>query len=229
MTNARKTALHGLALSMVLALALAACGSSSKTSTPSTSVGPAKAGGTITVAAKQEITNFNGNTSVDNSLWGAMISRLVWPEYYYQTPDFKLELGPIADGPATVIKQNPFTVRWKIKADAVWSDGVPVSSDDLYYYWQSCNGQVDKGEPVDPKDPTATGVDCVSTTGYDNVSKFIKVDEKTAEAVFKSPIAEYQSMFSNPMPPAHIARAKGKDTWPKPSSAPRSCPRLRSS
>ncbi len=211
----RRSSLRLIAVGSVLVLALSACGGGSSKTTASGDTNPTKPGGGITVAAEQEISNFNQNTSKDNIFWGAMIARLIWPQFYFQTPDFKLEPGFMADGPATVVKEKPFTVRWKINPNAVWSDGVPVSSDDLAYYWESCNGKVDPGEPVDPDDPTATGVDCVATDGYDQITKFTKVDQKTAEAVFKGPIAEYAALFSNPMPPAHIARAKGKDAWAK--------------
>ncbi|MDZ4825023.1 MAG: ABC transporter family substrate-binding protein [Actinomycetota bacterium] len=194
-----------------MALVLAACGGGDDDDDTSSTDETDTQG--ITIAAEQELTNFNQNTSADNLLWGAMIVRLVWPQMYFQTPDFKLEPGFMADGPAEVVTEDPFTVRWKINPDAVWSDGTPVSSDDLEYYWQSCNGAVDEGEPVDPEDPEATAVDCVSTDGYDQVTQFTKVDEKTAEAVFSGPIAEFDSLFSNPIPPAHIARAEGEDAW----------------
>ncbi len=213
----RRSVARIVALGAVLALALSACGGSDKKSgvgdQRSATTVAGKKGGAITIAAEQEISNWNTNTSADNCQWCTEVARLVYPQMYVQTPQITYVPGLIADGPATIVKQSPFTVRWKIKQDAVWSDGVPVSSDDLEYYYLSCNDKVDPGEPVDPEDPTATGRDCVDTTGYDQITKFTKVDQKTAEAVFSGPIAEYPSLFSNPMPPAHIAKTKGKDAW----------------
>jgi peptide/nickel transport system substrate-binding protein len=213
----KSTSLRITAVVAVLALALGACGSDDDgggTTSNTDEVTDVPKGGTITVGAEQELTNFNQNTAADNVFWGAMIVRLIWPQMYYQTPDLKMAPGLIADGPAEVVKEDPFTVRWKIKQEAVWDDGTPVGYDDLFYYWQ-CNGVVDEGEPVDKDDPEVTARDCVSTDGYDQVTKFTKIDDKTAEAEFEKPIAEFEQMFSNPIPPAHIARAKGKDSWEK--------------
>jgi len=213
-SRTRKSPLAIGALVAAIAIVLASCGGSSKSGSGGTAaIQPTKEGGAITVGAEEELSSFNTNTSADNSLWGAMISRLIWPQYYYQTPDFKLATGFIAAAPAQVINQKPFTVKWTINPKAVWSDGVPVTSDDLYYFWQSCNNKVDPGEPVNKDGSTA--VDCVSPDGYDKITKFTKVDAKTAEAVFSEPVAEYQTLFSTPMPPAHIARAKGQDAWAK--------------
>jgi peptide/nickel transport system substrate-binding protein len=212
----RRATTRVLGVVVALTLVLAACGGDDKGTTPGgDQTTDVQRGGAITVAAEQELTNFNQNTSADNLFWGALIVRLIWPQMYFQTPDFKLEPGFIADGRAEVVSEDPFTVRWKIRSDAVWSDGVPVTSDDLEYYWESCNGTIDEGEPVDPEDSTATGVDCVSTDGYDKITKFTTPDAQTAEAEFSTPIAEYEALFSYPMPPAHIARAKGKDAWAK--------------
>jgi peptide/nickel transport system substrate-binding protein len=197
------------------AVALAACGSDDgKSSSPGTGTVVAKRGGTITVAAEEELKNFNQNTSADNSLWGAVITRLVWPQMYVVTPDLKMVPGAIADGPAQVVSQEPFTVRWKIKPAAVWSDGTPVTSDDLEYTYLACNDKVDPGEPTVEEDgETYTGVDCGATTGFDMITKFTKVDAKTAEAEFDSPIGEYESLFSRSLPPAHVARTKGENAW----------------
>ena len=222
MKSSRSKYVRFIALFAVLALALSACGSDSDSGDGgSNNSGNAetKQGGDIVIAAEQELTNFNQNTSADNLLWGAMVVRLIWPQMYFQTPDLKLEPGFMADGRAEVLKKDPFTLQWKINKDANWADGTPVSSDDLEYYWESCNGKIDPGEPVTPPaeagDEETTGVDCVSTDGYDQVTKFTKVDEKTVQAEFKGPIAEYESLFSNPMPPAHIAKEFGKDGWAK--------------
>jgi peptide/nickel transport system substrate-binding protein len=209
--NTLRAPLRVLVVGVALMLAVAACGGSDSGTDGTT--GNAKKGGKITIAAEEELSNFNQNTSKDNLLWGTMITRLVWPQMMLQTPDLKLVPGAMADGPPQVIKQKPFTVRWKIKPEAVWSDDVPVTSDDLEYYYRSCNDKVDPGEPVDPEDSEVTGIDCVGTTGYDTITKFTKVDDKTVEAQFGDVIAEYEAFFSSPMPPAHIAKEKGKDAW----------------
>jgi peptide/nickel transport system substrate-binding protein len=190
---------------LAVVVALSAC-TSHHTAAPNRSTVAAVAdGGSITIAAEHELGSFNTNTSVDDSPWANAITRLIWPSFSYQAPDGSVQLGPMAAGPPTVVTRDPFTVEWKIAANATWSDGVPVTSDDLAYYYESCNGRRDPGEPK--------SVDCVSTDGYDQITKFTEIDSKTAEATFSSPVAEYASLFDHPMPPAHIARQRGVDAW----------------
>jgi peptide/nickel transport system substrate-binding protein len=195
------------AIGCALTIGLGACAAHHSGATRPVAAGAIVAGGGITVASEHELTSFNTNTSADDSPWATMITRLIWPQFAYQAPDGSVQPSFIAAGPAVVVSRNPFTVEWKIAPNAVWSDGVPVTSDDLAYYYESCNGRRDHGE--------AAVVDCVSTDGYDRITKFTEVDAKTAEATFASPIAEYASLFTSPMPPAHIARAYGAGAWTK--------------
>jgi glutathione transport system substrate-binding protein len=156
--------------------------------------GEVKDGGTIVFGADQELTGFNINASKNNGLAAAVIIRNVWPAAYTARPDFTLQ-PYVLDGPAKVTATSPFTVEWKIRADANWDDGTPVSADDLEYMFENCNGK--------QKD-----ADCASTTGYDLINKFEKVDSKTVRATFESAFADYEGLFGQFLP-AHIAKARG--------------------
>jgi peptide/nickel transport system substrate-binding protein len=172
----------------------AACGSDHKkdsSASTSTAAGTVKDGGQILFGADQEPPGFNINTSKDNGTSVAVIIRNIWPSAYRVRPDFSLE-PYLLTGPATVTSQNPFTVEWKIKPEANWSDGTPVSTDDFEYYWQHCNG-------------TNKDDDCASTVGYDQITKVEKPDPKTFRAIFKAPFSDYESLFGN-LPPSHIAK-----------------------
>jgi peptide/nickel transport system substrate-binding protein len=173
----------------------AACGSdhkkNSSANSTSTAAGTVKDGGQIVFGADQEPTGFNIGTSKDNGTSVAVVIRNIWPSAYRVRPDFSLE-PYLLDGPATVTSQNPFTVEWKIKAAANWSDGTPVTADDFEYYWQHCNG-TDKDD------------DCASTVGYDQITKIEKPDPKTVRTIFKAPFSDYESLFGN-LPPSHIAK-----------------------
>ena len=182
-----------LASTLVL-LVGAGCGSDHKkgsANSTATAAGTVKDGGQIVFGADQEPPGFNINTSKDNGTSVAVIIRNIWPGAYRVRPDFSLE-PYVLEGPATVTSQSPFTVEWKIKQAANWSDGTPVSSDDFEYYWQHCNG-ADKDD------------DCASTSGYDQITKLEKVDGKTVRATFKAPYSDYESLFGN-LPPSHIAK-----------------------
>lgn len=231
---------HTLVLGLLLTLSMiaVACGSDdNKTSgggSSTSAVGSGenakvKDGGTIAYAAEQEPTGFNNLTSKDNLAELRHIMRHVWPFAYYAKPDFSVVPTATLDGPAKVTSQDPFTVEWKINSKAVWSDGVPISTDDFEWDYLSCNGKVDPGEPTTKNAKSGadeTGLDCASTAGYDKVTKFEKVDEKTFRMTFSEPYVEYEGLFGDPLPPAHIGKTlpdgwnTGFDADPKVSGGP---------
>ena len=70
--------------------------------------------------------------------------------------------------------EDPQTVVYKIKQNAVWSDDTPVSADDFIYLWENCNGKKDN--------------DVASTTGYDQIESVTGSDNgKTVTVVYKNP------------------------------------------
>lgn len=210
----RRKALIGSLLA--LSLVAAACGSSDDSTDGGTATTGAKAtdaevkqGGTIAYAAEQEPTGFNNLTSKDNLAELRHIMRHIWPSAYLTKPDFSVVPTALLDGEAKVTSQSPFTVEWKIADEAVWSDGVPFTSDDFEFNYLSCNGKVDPGEPTAKNEETGadeTAIDCASTSGYDKVTKFEKPDAKTVRLTFDEPYVEYEGLFSDPMPPAHLGK-----------------------
>lgn len=186
-------------------------------------------GGTISFAAEQEPTGFNNLTSKDNLAYLRYIMQNVWPYAYRARPDFSMEPTPLLDGPAEVTSEDPFIIEWKIAEEAVWSDGVPVSADDFEWVYLNCNGKVDPGEPTTKDEETGaevTGIDCASTSGYDQITKAEKPDPKTFRATFAAPYVEYEGLFGDPIPPAHIGKTieggwnTGFDADPKLSAGP---------
>lgn len=159
--------------------------------------GETGSGGDIIFGADQDFSGYNSATSKDNSLAAGQIMRNVWASAYRTRPDFTLEPYLIKEE-ATVVSEKPFTVEWKIRDEAEWSDGTPVTSDDLAYAAEMCNKKNEKA-------------DCASTSGFDLITELTKPDPKTLRAVFSQPYADYKGlMFATPY---HIAkeRAPGGD------------------
>lgn len=208
----RRQALFSVLLSM--SLVAAACGGDDDddgeaTDTTGVETQDVVDGGSISYAADQEPAGWNGLTSKDNSHQLRHIMRHVWPYAYAAQPDFSVVPTPALAGEAEVTSQDPFTVEWKIEERAVWSDDVPVSSDDFEWYYLSCNGKVDAGEPTavdEDSGETISGIDCASTSGLDLVTKFTKTDGKTFSMEFEAPYVEYEGLFGDPMPPAHVGK-----------------------
>lgn len=193
---AKGKAARFLVVLSAIALIAVGCGDDTKTQEGETGQNGSevKDGGTLVFGADQELTGFNINASKNNGLAAAVIIRNIWPAAYRARPDFTLE-PYVLDGAAKVLSTNPFSVEWKIKADANWDDGTPVSADDLEYMFENCNAK--------QKD-----ADCASTTGYDQITNFEKVDPKTVRATFDPPFADYEGLFGQFLP-AHVAKARG--------------------
>ena len=97
---------------------------------------------------------------------------------------------------AELTSEDPQTVVYKIKQNAVWSDGTPVSADDFIYWWENCNG-------------TNKKADCVSTTGYEDIESVTGSDGgKTVTTVYKNKFADWKSLFSQYIVPAHYTKAQ---------------------
>ena len=190
--------------------------------------GEVEQGGTIVYAAEQAPSGFNNLTSKDNQLELRHIMRHLWPYAYRATPDLKMEPMPVLAKEAELISEDPFTVEWTIAEKAIWDDDTPVSSADFELVYLSCNGKIDEGEPTTTSEETGetiTGIDCASTSGYD-AATWETVDDKTFRLVFDDPYYEYEGLFGDPLPPAHIAEEReggwntGFDADPGPSAGP---------
>ncbi|HEV2895324.1 MAG TPA: ABC transporter family substrate-binding protein, partial [Actinomycetota bacterium] len=78
-------------------------------------------GGTLNYAADQEPTGFNNNTSKDNGTSVANVIRNVFPVAFNLTPDFKVEMNKDLLESAEQTSEDPQTIVYKIRQEAVWS------------------------------------------------------------------------------------------------------------
>ncbi|MDE0699091.1 MAG: ABC transporter family substrate-binding protein [Acidimicrobiaceae bacterium] len=188
------------AVLLALVLLAAACGDDDQDDQPVT--GPTDETGIATTAApetsdptsvviglEQELTNFNNLTAGDNLLAGRQVIRAVWPTCTRTLPNSTFE-PYFCESLPTVVNEDPLIVEYKLRADANWSDGTPVSSDDMVFYFENCN---------DPED------DCAGTAGFDSAELEV-VDAKTVRLSWPEgqPFVEYIALFSGPFPPAHL-------------------------
>ncbi len=91
---------------------------------------------------------------------------------------------------AEVTSEEPFTVTYKIRPEAQWTDNAPIAADDYWYLWRQM-----VGEPgvVDP-------------AGYDLITGVQSVEGgKTAVVTFSQPYPAWRELF-NDILPAHIVK-----------------------
>ena len=104
---------------------------------------------------------------------------------FHLTPDFKVVMNEDLLESAEQTREDPQTVVYKIKPNAVWSDGTPVSADDLIYLWKNMNGTIKSN-------------DVSTTTGYDQMKSVKGSDNgKTVTVVFQTPFRDWKSMFAS--------------------------------
>jgi peptide/nickel transport system substrate-binding protein len=182
------------ALLVGLAMVAAACGGGGDEGGESGS-GSAQVtqGGALNYAADQAPTGFNNNTSKDNGTSVANIVINMFPVTHHLTPDFKVVLNEDLLESAEQTSEDPQTVVYKIKPNAVWSDDTPISAKDFIYLWENLNGT--------KKDNDVSG-----TTGYDQIESVEGSDnDKTVTVVFKTPFRDWKSLWAsgNFIVPAH--------------------------
>jgi len=139
---------------------------------------------------------FNPHLLSDLSPVNAAVSALVLPSSFRPVPDpatptgSRWELDPTLLVSAAVTATEPFTVTYKIRPEAAWTDNAPIAADDFWYQWRQ---MVSQPGVVDP-------------AGYDLINGVQSVDGgKTAVVTFTQPYPAWRELFNN-MLPAHIVK-----------------------
>jgi ABC-type transport system substrate-binding protein len=139
---------------------------------------------------------FNSHLLSDQSPVNAAISSLVLPSSFRPVPDpasptgSRWVLDPTLLLSADVTNDNPFTVTYKIRPEAQWTDNAPIAADDYWYLWRQ---MVSNPGVVDP-------------AGYDLITGVQSIEGgKTAVVTFSQPYPAWRELF-NDILPAHIVK-----------------------
>lgn len=139
---------------------------------------------------------FNPHLLSDQSSVNAAISSLVLPSSFRPIADAatptgsRWEMDPTLLISAEVTNEDPFTVTYKIRPEAAWTDNAPIGADDYWYLWRQ---MVSQPGVVDP-------------AGYDLITGVQSVDGgKTAVVTFSQPYPAWRELF-NDILPAHIVK-----------------------
>jgi len=197
MRHQRRRPLRLAVLALAFALVTAACGGGGDSGGNSGTSNAIKDGGTLSYAADQEPTGFNNNTSKDNGTSVLNVVINMFPPVFRLHPDYSVQLNKELMDSAEQTSTDPQTIVYKIKQEAVWSDGTPVSADDFEYLWKNLNGSI-------------KGNDVASTTGYDQIKSVKGSDNgKTVTVVFSEPFTDWKSLFYGLLPAEYMAKVPG--------------------
>jgi len=176
-----------IALLLAFAVIGAACASQTETTPGEEPEGDVQMGGTLVVGAEQEPTEgLNTSLACCSLAWGTWIQNQIFEGAYVNMPDFSYAPNLI-EGEAE-LTEDPFTLTYRIKEEAAWSDGTPVSADDFAFTQEVY---------VNPKNKMA------SRAGYDKITETEIIDEKTVKFTFSEPYAGWKDLF-NPIWPKHV-------------------------
>ena len=139
---------------------------------------------------------FNAHLLSDQSPVNAAISALVLPSSFRPIPDpntptgSRWEMDPTLLESAEVTSEDPFTITYKIRPEAGWTDNAPIGADDYWYLWRQ---MVAEPGVVDP-------------AGYDLITGVQSIDGgKTAVVSFSKPYPAWRELF-NDLLPSHIVK-----------------------
>nr|WP_096867576.1 ABC transporter family substrate-binding protein [Mycolicibacter icosiumassiliensis] len=166
------------------------------TETPKSSAPPPQRISQIIMGIDSIGAGFNPHLRSDLSAVTAAISALVLPSAFRPIPDSstptgsRWEMDPTLLVSAKVTDEAPFTVTYRIRPEASWTDNAPIAADDFWYLWQQ---MVTQPGVVDP-------------AGYDLITGVHSVEGgKQVVVTFAKPYPAWRELFSNILP-AHIVK-----------------------
>jgi peptide/nickel transport system substrate-binding protein len=167
---------------------------------------PAATGGTITVAEVNELTAFTSSTSSTNLDMNGKVIGYTRSGFFYL--DDKLNIVPDKSfGTVEKTSDDPLTVKYTLAKTATWSDGTPVTADDLLLAWAIQSGYFNDST-LDADGKVTSGTTYFDyagdTSGLGLADRPVVGDDNTSITLtYSEPYADWQLV--NPIDaPAHV-------------------------
>ncbi|MGH4014388.1 MAG: ABC transporter family substrate-binding protein [Pseudonocardiaceae bacterium] len=144
----------------------------------------------VVVGVDRLVGGFNPHTLADLTPVSTALAGLLLPSAFHQTPDRQWVLDDTLLTSAEVTDTQPFTVTYRIRHNAQWSDTTPIAAEDFGYLAEQMR--------------TQPGV--VNSAGYQLINQVVSRDGgKTAEVVFGRPYPGWRTLFHHLLP-AHLLK-----------------------
>ena len=144
----------------------------------------------VVLGVDQLIGGFNPHTLADLTPLSEAVAGLLLPSAFHQESSGQWILDRTLLTSAEVTNTAPFTVTYRIRRNAQWSDITPIAAEDFEYLAEQMRSQ--------------PGV--VDSAGYQLIDQVISRDGgKTAEVVFTRPYAGWRTLFRYLLP-AHLLK-----------------------
>jgi peptide/nickel transport system substrate-binding protein len=202
-------AVSAVAVAGVAALALSAC-----TTSGSTSTSTAAQGGTVTVAVVNDLTSLNSQTPQGNLDTNGQVGYLdgsYGSGFQYIDDKFKI-VHDDKFGTFEKTSDSPLTVKYTLNKADKWSDGQPITADDMVLGWAMQSGYYDSstldqntGKVLKGTQyfTPAAGTAGIDQTAYPEVSS----DNLTITLKYAKPFVDWE-LFNPIAQPSHIVAKK---------------------
>jgi peptide/nickel transport system substrate-binding protein len=180
MTHTGRNAVVAAVLSLIGGLGLSSC-----------SAGPAD---TIDYAVDGTLVTYNTNTVAGAASGGPQAFARVLTGFNYHGPDGQI-VGDHDFGSVSVVGRAPLVLDYEISANAVYSDGKPITCDDLVLAWASQSGRF-------------PGFDAANRAGYSDIASVdCAPGQKKARVTFAQDrgFVDFGQLFTaTSMMPSHV-------------------------
>lgn len=207
-----RLALGAVAVAASAALALTGCTTSKSDSSSDKGSSNNK---TITMALTNEATSFNNNTPQGNLDTNGVLGYLTTPSFYYLDNKYKVVHNSDV-GSYKKTGDSPLTVQYNLKKGLKWSDGKPITGDDMYLAW-AINSQYYESASTDEEGKVTKGNQYFATAAgklYDTEMPKFSNDGYTMTVTYNEPYVDWelQSFLAQPLHSvAEIAGVSEKD------------------
>jgi peptide/nickel transport system substrate-binding protein len=186
-------------LALALLAAAVALGCPRAAPPPEVEDGLPAPGGTVVIGLLGDLQSWNPYLAEDEDT--EQILSLIYPSLAIEQTDYRLHPPTFAPHLAESWEwsEDHLELVFHLADDAVWSDGVPVTADDVVFSWRT---------------QTSPAVAWPYVTSKDFIDRVEVIDPKTVRFVFTA-VYPYQMMDANdgPIVPAHLWRAIPYERW----------------
>jgi peptide/nickel transport system substrate-binding protein len=161
-----------------------------------------RAGGTVVFGQDQEPRTLNG-WIVEGNLFATTEVYTALFDSGMRFDD-KARLVPLLlDGMPQIVRQSPFTVRFRYKQAAKWGDGTPITARDYRFTWQT----------IMAKDGDNFRWDITSRVGWEDI-RAVQGNGKVVTVLYTKPSALWQTLAGTGPLPAHaLAGENFNQVW----------------
>jgi peptide/nickel transport system substrate-binding protein len=149
---------------------------------------PGAAAGQLTYGYNELATSWNNLTTHSNSTYNGLPLYMTQAQPFYYDKDLNL-VNNDSFIKCEFVSKDPLTIKYTINKDAKWSDGVPVTADDLLLPWIALSGKFsteeiktdENGVPLPPKGVAFDG----ASAGLALVKDFPVISDDNLSITFK--------------------------------------------